>query len=123
MEMKHSKWMVVGLLALFLVLPGCGESPVELAPIAGKWIHHSEQNQDWTYEFPNDTEVRFAIDEQDAEWSITEIRTRGSIIEIDIDQILGRGARQGSTIKVEMLRESHIFVSSGLHPGMLFERD
>jgi len=122
MEMKHSKWMVVGFVALLLALPGCGESPVELAPIAGKWIHHSEQNQDWTYEFPSDTEVRFAIDRQDVEWSITEIRKRGSIIEIDVDEILGRGARQDSTIKVEMLRENHIFVSSGLHPGMLFER-
>jgi hypothetical protein len=120
--MKHNKWMVVSFVALMLALSGCGESPVELAPIAGKWVHHSAQNQDWTYEFPNDTEVRFAIDGKGADWTIEEIRVRGSIIEIDIDQFLGRGARRNSTIKVEMLRENHIFVSSGLHPGMLFER-
>ncbi len=121
--MRRNKWLVVGLFALLLVLSGCGESPVELAPIAGKWVHHSEQDQDWTYEFPNDYEVRFAIDGQGAEWSITAIRVRGSITEIDVDELLGTGARQNSTIKVEMLRENHIFVSSGLHPGMLFERD
>jgi hypothetical protein len=120
--MKHKKWLVVGFLALLLVLSGCGESPVELAPIAGKWVHYSQQNQDWIYEFSNDTEVSFAIDGQGAEWSITEIRMSGSIIEIDIDQILGRGASQNSTISVEMRSENQIFVSSGLHPEMLFER-
>ncbi len=73
--MRRNKWLVVGLFALLLVLSGCGESPVELAPIAGKWVHHSEQDQDWTYEFPNDYEVRFAIDGQGAEWSITAIHS------------------------------------------------
>ena len=120
--MKFNKCIAAGFLALFLVLAGCGDSPVELSPIAGKWVHHSQQDQDWTYEFPNDTEVSFAIDGQGAEWSITEIRVRGSIVEIDVDQILGRGANQNSTIKVEMLGEDQISVSSGLHPEMLFER-
>ena len=74
------------------------------------------------YEFPNDTTVRFAIDRQRTEWSITGIRVRGSIIEIDVDGNLGIGGRQNSTIKVEILEENALFISSGLHPGMPFQR-
>ena len=116
-------WIVAGLLVVALVFLWGGGSPVELAPIAGKWTHHSNSNQDWTYEFTSDKKVRFALDNQRKKWSITDIRPRGAIIEIDIDGNLGLGAKQSSTIKVEILREDTIFVSSGLHPGLLFVKD
>jgi len=120
--MDRNAPIAAGCLAIVLMLSGCGKSPVELAPIAGKWVHRSNQSQDWTYEFPNDDVVRFAIDGQRQKWSITEIRARGSIIEIDVDGLLGRGPKQNSTIKVEILREDAIFISSGLHPGLPFEK-
>jgi hypothetical protein len=120
--MQRRWWSVAGFMIVVMVLSACGESAVELAPISGKWIHHSAQDQDWTYEFPNDTTVRFAIDRQRTEWSITGIRMRGSIIEIDVDGNLGIGGRQNSTIKVEILEENALFISSGLHPGIPFQR-
>ncbi len=39
----------MGVLAVILIVSGCGDSPVKLAPIAGKWIRRSDQNQNWTY--------------------------------------------------------------------------
>ena len=116
------KWFIFTFLALILMLSGCGGSPVKLAPIAGKWIHYSDNNQNWTYEFPSDTTVRFAIDQQSRKWSITEIRQQGSIIEIEVDELLGRGADQNSTITVEIISEDTICISSGLHTEMLFEK-
>jgi len=112
----------MGVLAVILIVSGCGDSPVKLAPIAGKWIRRSDQNQNWTYEFTSDTAVRFAIDQQSRKWSITEIRRQGSIIEIDVDELLGRGAAQNSTITVEIISENTICISSGLHTEMLFEK-
>ena len=121
--MQRYIWIIAGLLIVALVWLWGGGSPVKLAPIAGKWTHHSNSNQDWTYEFTSDKKVRFALDNQHKKWSITDIRPRGSIFEIDIDELLGQGHQQNSTIKVEILRDGTIFVSSGLHPGMLFVKD
>ena len=112
----------MGCIALILMLTGCDGSPVKLAKIAGKWIHFSDQNQNWSYEFPSDTVVRFAIDEQSQKWSITEIRQQDSIIEIEVDGLLGRGGTQNSTIKVELISANTICISSGLHIEMLFEK-
>ena len=120
--MNKYKWIIIEFLALMLMLSGCGGSPGKLAPIAGKWIHYSDQNQNWSYEFTSDTVVRFAIDEQSQKWSITEIRRQGSIIEIDVDELLGRGAAQNSTIIVEIISENTLCISSGLHTEMLFEK-
>ncbi|KPK76236.1 MAG: hypothetical protein AMJ79_07480 [Phycisphaerae bacterium SM23_30] len=120
--MRKFIWIVAGLLVVALIFLWGGGATVKLAPIAGKWIHHSHQDQDWTYEFTSDKAVRFTLDNQRKKWSITDIRPRGSIIEIDIDELLGLGAKQNSTIKVEILGEDTIFVSSGLHPGMVFEK-
>jgi hypothetical protein len=104
------------------MLSGCGGSPVQLAPIAGKWIHYSDNNQSWIYEFPSDSTVRFAIDQQSRKWSITEIRRQDDIIEIDVDELLGRGAAQNSTITIEIIGDDTICISSGLHTEMLFEK-
>jgi len=106
---------------MFMVT-GCGESAVKLAKIAGEWTHQSDQNQNWTYEFSSDSVVHFAIDGQRQKWSVKEIRDTGSVIEIVIDGNLGLGANQNSTIRIQIQGKDAIFVSSGLHKGMLFRR-
>ena len=120
--MQRNAWTLAVCLGVALVLSGCGGSPGFLAPIIGKWTYDSAQNQRWIWEFPNDKTVRFSIDNQNQKWAITDIRVRGSIIEIDVDGFLGRGDDESSTIKVEILNQNNIFVSSGLHPGLPFER-
>ena len=112
----------MGFLVIVLMLAGCGGKPVKLAGIAGKWVHNTDNNQVWSYEFKNDKEVRFALDKQRKKWSITNIRQRGTIYEIDIDELLGQGAGQNSTIKVEILAADTVFISSGMHPGMVFKK-
>ena len=119
--MQRNAWTLSICLAVALVLSGCGGSSGLLGPIIGEWTYDSAQHQRWTWEFPNDKTVRFSLDDQKRKWSITDIRVRGSIIEIDIDEFLGRGDDASSTIKVEILTENDIFVSSGLHPGLPFE--
>lgn len=120
--MYNYKWICMTFLIVILIVSGCGDSPVKLAPIAGKWIHRSDQNQNWTYEFTSDAVVRFALDRQSREWPITEIRRRDSVFEIDVDELLGRGAAQNSTITVEIISDNAVYISSGLHPEMLFEK-
>ena len=120
--MQRRGWMVAALFAVVMTLSGCGESAKELAPISGKWTHHSPENQSWTYEFSSDRTVRFWIDRQRTEWSITGIRVRGSTYEIDVDTILGRGSGRNSTIKVQRRGEGALVISSGLHPRKPFQR-
>ena len=121
--MKKKYRIVAGVGVVALIVSGCGGSAVKLAPIAGKWAHQSDQNQVWTYEFPSDKAVSFAIDRQRQKWPIKEIRILGSTIEIDVDGFLGQGPNQNSTIRVLIQGKDAIFVSSGLHPGMLFKKD
>lgn len=112
----------VFVLILFLLF-GCKDEAVQLAPISGGWVYHSRHEQEWKYDFISDEKVYFAIDSTGRNWNITNININSNIIKIDIDEFLGQGPKQNSTIKVELLDNKTIMVSSGMHPGILFTRE
>lgn len=119
--MWKNGWIAGGLLVAAVMISGCGGA-VELAPIAGEWTCNSPQNQVWAYEFPSDQSVVFKIDSQRQKWGIQAIRKQGSMFEIDVDTLFGRGGNQGSTIRIQKQGENTIVVTSGLHQPMTFQK-
>ena len=111
------------LLFVFIaVLSGCCSKTSEpIGLIAGGWVFHDDNGQDWTYEFGGD-KVIFRLDNDKAVWKVASVTSdEEGIIYIDVDAELGEGAAQSSTITVERLVDGKIAVSSGMHNKLLFE--